>query len=280
MSGLACPDNYQRSTNFLTRRSFLRGAAATTVCCSPSIAKASNSLGIDYLEGLSESSSLADANKFVAPHAVHDAYLHVMYVNVAYSGAAMQKMWVLQRRFSGWDLAYRDPTAVSGSDGWSWPVSSGALYANEARAGPTPVGVFNIDERTHRYRGGWGSPGMYKALYIDLHYSSGRASGVAIHGTTQSRYTHLGAPASHGCVRVTQSNMDVIHAMLFPNGEPREHSPLWGEVPRYFTSVPEDSWAPRSGYVRDASLLRDTNGNTLTKPGYKVLAVFFRDDRV
>jgi len=151
MSGLVCPDNYQRSANFLTRRSFVRGAAAATVCFSPSIAKASNSLGIDYLEGLSENSSLADINKFVAPHAVHDAYSHVMYVNVAYSGAAMQKMWVLRRRFSGWDLAYRDPTAVSGSDGWSWPVSSGALYANEARAGPTPVGVFNIDERTHRY---------------------------------------------------------------------------------------------------------------------------------
>ncbi|QQA44477.1 L,D-transpeptidase [Pelagovum pacificum] len=263
----------------LSRRQFL--ATGTAALATPAVAAQAVPFGIDYLEGLAEPGALHDSVPFVAPSAVHEAYSHAFYVNVSFYGDARQKMWVLERKGTGWDLAMRDEafwTRHGGEAAYSFPVSSGALHQGNSRAGPTPNGIFNVDERSQRYRSGWGSPGMYKAVYIDLHYNSGRVSGVAMHGTTYGRYSALGRPASHGCVRMTCENMDVVHAILHPGGARREDSPLWGEVPRYFTSAPEDSMSARSGYVRDGSLQYDESGNLLTKMGYKALFVFFRDD--
>ena len=236
--------------------------------------------GIDYLESLAAPGMLSEGMDFVAPSAIHPSYSHAIYVNTSWSGAGMQKMWVIGRAGAGWRLALSDPDHWGAEPAsYSWPVSTGKLWPGNNRAGLTPTGIFNLDERSQRHRTGWGSPGMYKAVYIDLHYTSGRVSGVAMHGTTYGQYRRLGQPASHGCVRMTVENADRVWEMIhFPGGARREQSERWGEVPRYFRSDPADSMAARTGYVRDGSLLRDEAGEVLTKQGYKVLFVFFRDD--
>jgi len=267
----------------LTRRHVLRAglASGAAALAAPALANLPATFDIDYLESRAAPGILHDSQPFVAPSEVHEAYTHAVYVNVSFHGDARQKMWVLERRGAAWDVGLRDDgywQSRAAQPAYSWPVSSGALHRGDPRAGPTPSGVFNIDERSWRYRSGWGSPGMYKAIYIDLHYSSGRASGVAIHGTTSGRYGALGRPASHGCVRLTQMNMDALHAVFHPGGARREASPLWGEVPRYFRSGVADSYDARRGYVRDGTLLRGDAGGLLTRMGYTALLVFFRDD--
>ncbi|SLN18454.1 L,D-transpeptidase [Roseisalinus antarcticus] len=263
----------------LNRRHFL--ATSLSALAAPALASQPAPYGIDYLEGLAEPGALHESQAFIAPSALHEAYSHAIYVNTSFYGDSRQKLWLLERQGASWDLGLRDDAYWQRRDvqgGYSFPVSSGALHAGNSRAGPTPSGIFNIDERSGRYRSGWGSPGMYKAMYIDLHYNSGRMSGVAMHGTTSGRYSALGRPASHGCVRVTQSNMDAVHALFHPGGARREDSPLWGEVPRYFTSEVSNEMSVRRGYTRDGSLLTDDSGAVLTKMGYTALFVFFRDD--
>lgn len=256
----------------MTRRRFAGGLGAC-VLAAPALANLS-SVGIDYLERLAETAGASRPERYLAPSQVHEAYSHVIYANLSWSGDAAQKMWVLERSGSGWDVAMAD----EGLEGYSWPVSSGKLWPGNNRAGLTPEGVFNLDERSGRFRTGWGSPGMYRAVYIDLHYNSGRISGVAMHGTTQSMYGNLGRPDSHGCVRVTQANMDRVWGLLHPDGHSGDRSGIWGEVPRFFRSTPRDTLGVRTGYVRDGTLLYDDAGNLLTKQGYTALFVFFRDD--
>lgn len=262
-----------------TRRHFLGAGAASLAA--PALASTSATFDIDYLERLAEPGVLHESQHFIPPSKVHEAYSHVIYANTSFYGDARQKMWVLERAGAAWDIALRDDgywQRKEAEAAYSWPMSSGDLHPGNNRAGPTPSGIFNIDERSQRYSGGWGSPGMYKAMYIDLHYSSGRRSGVAMHGTTSGRYRYFGRPASHGCLRVSQANMDALHAVFHPGGARREDSPLWGEVPRYFTTEPVDSLDARSGYVRDGSLLYDDAGVLRTKMGYTALLIFFRDD--
>ena len=272
----------------LTRRGLGRlamGAGALAGLGTRAGATVPGPFGIAYLEGLAAPGVLPQDAAFVPPSAVHAAYSHVVYVNTATAGDGRQKMWVLGRTGAadgdGWALAMSDAGywAEQGLlPSYSWPVSTGIYYQGDNRSGPTPVGIFNIDERQARHRTGWGSPGMYKAIYIDLHYNGGRASGVAIHGTTQNKYRRLGRADSHGCVRMTQANMDVFWGLFHPDGATGDASQLWGQVPRYFTSAPETGMDARSGYVRDGSLLRAEDGSLLNKDGYRALLVFYRDD--
>ena len=260
----------------LSRRQLFLGASAF-VALSPFPAMANESAplrGLGYLEHLKVS---ADA-PYLRPSALHPSYSHAVYVNTALSGDGAQKMWFLARSATGaWELGLHDAEywAEKGeTPHYSWPVSTGRKYPGDSRSGPTPVGVFNVDDR--RYRPGWGSPGMYNALYIDLHYSSGRASGVAIHGTLPGNYKKLGRADSHGCVRMHKRNADRVWSLVHPENRRKENSPLWGEIPRYFSSSPEGS--TRSGYVRDGSVLLAADGAPLTREGYKMVFVFFRDD--
>ncbi|WP_297773482.1 L,D-transpeptidase [uncultured Roseovarius sp.] len=265
----------------LKRRDFLAGASACLLS-TPALALRGPHLDIDYLEGLTDNPALNRAHAYIPPSRIHEAYSHVVYVDAAFRGEGRQKMWVLARKGAGWDLAVRDPgywDAITPTDAaYSWPVSTGRAYPGDRRSGPTIPGVFNIDERPARHRRGWGSPGMYKAIYYDLHYSSGRASGIAFHGTTRSLYRKLGTPDSHGCVRMRQANMDRFWGLIHPGGATGEQSPLWGEVPRYFASTPKSSFTARRGYVRDGTLLKDSAGNLRTKMGYTVLVNVFLTD--
>jgi hypothetical protein len=99
---------------------------------------------------------------------------------------------------------------------------------------------------------------------------------VAIHGTAPAQYRKLGRVDSHGCVRMHQANARQVWDIVHPDRRRGESSPLWGEIPRYFTSAP--GAGARSGYVRDGSLLRDAGGAVLMRQGYRMVFVFFRDD--
>ena len=268
----------------LTRRGFGRlaiGAAGMVALSGRALATVPGPFGIDYLERLAAPGALPDDMAFMPPGAVDAAYSHAVYVNTATDGDARQKMWVLARAGTGWALAMADADHWAGQDvpaSYSWPVSTGIHYQGDNRSGPTPTGIFNIDERSARHHTGWGAPGMYKPIYIDLHYSGGRASGVALHGTTEAKYRRLGRADSHGCVRMTQANMDAFWGLFHPDGAVGDASPMWGQVPRYFASDPETGMAARTGYVRDGSLLLAADGAVLTRPGYRALLVFYRDD--
>ncbi|MFE3836573.1 L,D-transpeptidase family protein [Pseudogemmobacter sonorensis] len=264
------------ASGFTRRQAVSGGLALGAALFAPPLARASVAApGLEYLETLGP----VEGRPFVAPSLLHPSYRAAVYVNCALSGPGAQKMWVLERGAQGWALAHHDEDYWQGRDdspAYSWPVSTGRKYPGDSRSGPTPVGVFNIDDRRHRP--GWGSPGMYNSLYIDLHYSGGRASGVAIHGTTRNQYGKLGRVDSHGCVRMRQANADKVWAMIHPGGARAGDSPLWGEIPRYFTSRVTKDMSPRSGYVRDGSLLYAEDGGLLTREGYRMVFVFFRDD--
>lgn len=234
---------------------------------------------LDYLEHLGLPGLLPGTMPYLPPSALHPAYSHAIYVNTAPQGVASQKMWVIARSGSGWVLALEDAEHWQDQPAlYSWPVSTGMQAPGKPPYVLTPVGIFNIDERSQRFRPGWGSPGMYNSVYIDLHYHSGRISSVALHGTTRSMYALLGQRASHGCVRMSQANADLLWNMIHPEGAAGADSPLWGEVPRFFRSPPQDNLMARTGYVRDGSPLIDEDGSPLTKMGYRVICVFFRDD--
>ncbi|MDJ0629330.1 MAG: L,D-transpeptidase family protein [Rhodobacter sp.] len=241
-------------------------------------------LGIGYLEALGQPGALTLKIAYLPPSRIDPAYSHAIYVNAALHSDGGQKMWVIERNGGGWRLALWDEDfwsgeGVTGTPPYSWPVSTGRKYPGDKRSGPTPLGIFNPDDRAFRHRPGWGSPGMYNSIYIDLHYGSGRASGVAMHGTPRNKYRLLGRADSHGCIRMEQENADKVWAMFHGTARPGRSSPLWSEVPRYFKSPPSQGRGARWGYVRDGTILHDAaTGARLTKPGYSVLFVFFRDD--
>jgi hypothetical protein len=267
---------------FFERRSVLLGMASLAAFPGRALASQEICCGVDYLEALGKPGTLKGTAKYLPPSQLHDAYDYAIYVNAAAKGPAAQKMWVLNRvgrkwKLALWDQDYWAQKDVTAQPSYSWPVSTGRKYS-DSPSGPTPLGVFNSDDRRARHRVGWGSPGMYNSIYIDLHYSGGRASGVAIHGTTKSKYSRLGTIDSHGCVRMTQRNADEVWRLFHPDNSPGPQSPIWGEVPRYFKSSPRPDLSARRGYVRDGTLLRDKDNKLLTKPGYRAVFVFFRDD--
>lgn len=280
----------------LTRRGFAvtgLAALAAPMLARPALATLPDAaeVGLPYLERLGQPGRLPDRIAYMPPSKIDPSYDVAIYVNAATSGVAKQKMWVLKRnsgsswRIGLWDKDYWSKQGLSfGRPPYSWPVSTGRHHPGEKRAGPTPLGIFNVDDRKTRHRKGWGSPGMYNSIYIDLHYGSGRASGVAIHGTTRGMYRRLGTADSHGCVRITQENSEQLWQMFHPTGRVAgESSPLWGEVPRYFKSRPKQDYSARWNYVRDGSFLweQPEDADTpqrLTKAGYRALLVFYRDD--
>lgn len=269
------------------RRYFLTAAAAAAATAAATLAPAPRARAAEpalpdlaYLEALGAPGALAEGMAYLPPSAIDPAYSHAIYVNAGHTGPGAQKMWVLERAGQSWRLALWDEAHWQDRPpAYSWPVSTGRHYRGNNRSGPTPLGIFNVDDRPFRHVKGWGAPGMYNSIFIDLHYSGGRMSGVAMHGTTRKLYGRLGTADSHGCVRMRQPNADAVWRLFHGEGRPGPGSPLWTEaVPRYFTSEPAQDWNPRWNYVRDGSRLTDAAGETLTKPGYSALFVFFRDD--
>ncbi len=289
-------------------------ALALVVAGAATSARAEDPLA--YLESLKGSNE-----RYKAPSEIDPRYTIALYVNAATRGQNRQRMWLLQRDKIGgdWRLALWDKhhwRKQKLADGevppYSWPVSTGRYYRGDRFSGPTPTGVFALDERKWRYGRGWSAPGMVHAMYIDLHYSSGRRSGVAFHGTTRSRYRRLGRADSHGCIRMRQENaLAVLNRVTGRDGDLPEEM-RWGEVPRFWKS---QRGQKRRGYTRDGTthpveppeldsaladigkrvqvadlsepshlpvpadgeLSSSVDGDVLTKTGFRAIAVIFTD---
>jgi hypothetical protein len=260
--------------------------------------------GIAYLE------SLDGIDTFVAPSKVDWRYETVIYINLAPKGSTAQRMWVLHRdrdgqsaeagsdaiatliatagealpegqtpveaapwRIGMWDEAYWDKRDEVPT--YSWLISSGRKYPGDQFSGPTPAGVFNLDERRGRQKLGFYSAGMYDAMFIDLHYSSGRRSGVALHGTNPSLYRNLGRVDSHGCIRMHKRNSRALFDRVMGRDGFLADAQIKGEVPRFFRSSPTGS--VRRGYNRQGELQFADDGSLLTKDGFRTLVVMFKD---
>ena len=261
-------------------------------------AQAESNRALAYLEGLK-----GIPDRYIAPSEIDPRYTIALYVNASPSGPMRQRMWVLQRERVGgpWRLALWDKRHWKRKklkDGetplYSWLVSTGRKWRGDRFSGPTPHGVYSLDERRGRSQFGWHARGMIHAVYIDYHYRSGRRSGVAFHGTTVGQYRKLGRIASHGCIRMRQENALALLRRLRGKDGVLEKALRWGEVPRFWKT---GNRYRRYGYFRDgrthptriaeidsldpapAAVLSDTSPHprVLTKTGYRAIAVIFRD---
>ena len=257
-----------------------------------------------YLESLKGSNE-----RYKAPSELDPRYTIALYVNAATKGPWRQRMWVLQRdeiggpwRLSMWDKRHWRNAGLGDGEvpNYSWPVSTGRYYRGNKFSGPTPTGVFALDERKWRHSRGWSAPGMVHTMYIDLHYSSGRRSGVAFHGTTRYRYRRLGTADSHGCIRMRQDNALALYNRVTGRDDELAEEMRWGEVPRYWKN---QRGQKRWGYTRDGTahpveiagvidpalpaamedggqVVSDSGTyvpEVLTKTGFRAIAVIFKD---
>ncbi|MGE0769210.1 MAG: L,D-transpeptidase [Hyphomicrobiaceae bacterium] len=123
----------------------------------------------------------------------------------------------------------------------AWKISSG----REGYA--TPRGVF---------RPQWASKMWYSRKYDDapMPHSVFFVGGVAVHGTQATRM--LGAPASHGCVRLAPANAARFYALVHKHGYARTRIEVFGSAPasrlatkrRERVLARETSPTPRRGY--------------------------------
>ena len=274
--------------------------ALVTALISPA---ASAGEAIAYLESLKGKSA-----PYIAPSDIDPRFTMALYVNVATKGANKQRMWMLEReslgsgwRLSMWDEAHWKKAKLAAGEAppYSWPVSSGRGYPGDKKSGPTPPGVYGIDERKGRYGYGWMQDGMINVLHIDYHYAGGRMSGVAFHGTTAGRYRRLGTNDSHGCIRMHQKNALRVLDRLTGRDKALAEDMRWGEIPRFWRA---EKGRTRMGYVRDGSYLSElpdavaemahpsevafvseaeaaapAPGDILVKTGFRALAVIFMD---
>jgi lipoprotein-anchoring transpeptidase ErfK/SrfK len=284
-------------------------AAANTQKSGEAVAHPSTAL--EYLEKTSGKSK-----DYLRPSEIDRRYNIALYVNASGRGPNAQRMWVLQRdaadgkmKFAMWDKkwwkskrAKRKYKLEPGQQPpFSWLVSTGYRWPGNRKSGPTSLGVFAIDERKGRTQRGWHTHGMIHVMYIDYHYSSGRRSGIAFHGTTRGQYRRLGSIASHGCIRMHQSNALNLLKRIKGWDKVLPEDQRWGEVPRFWK---REKYSRRYGYVRDGSLLTKQRktpievaeaelaipaGDTvapieslltpqvLTKKGYRAVAIIFKD---
>ena len=126
-----------------------------------------------YLESLKGSNE-----RYKAPSELDPRYTIALYVNAATKGPWRQRMWVLQRdeiggpwRLGLWDKRHWRKAKLGEAEtpAYSWPVSTGRYYRGDRFSGPTPTGVFALDERKWRHGRGWSAPGMIHTMYIDFH---------------------------------------------------------------------------------------------------------------
>ncbi len=259
---------------------------------------------LEFLEDISDKRA-----PYLPPSKIDPRFTLALYVKTNGSGLRAQRMWVLQRDVVGgpwklalWDKRYwrRKGLPSNLTPPYSWPVSTGRHYRGDPKSGPTPRGVFSLDERKYRSARGYTAPGMINVMYIDYHYSSGRRSGVAFHGTTRGRYRRLGRIDSHGCIRMTQANALALLNRVQGRDGVLDKDMHWGEVPRYWRSQRRGR---RFGYTRDGSVHLpveaaleqvvsqdgEPSGATftndadkpfppaLTKQGYRAIAIIFAE---
>ncbi len=133
------------------------------------------------------------------------------------------------------------------------PVSSGA--GHKARDPQpyvdTPTGIYRINHaRSDVKRYG---TGMWHSLYFDLIYPWNKPSGLAVHGTSSSKYGLLGKKQdSHGCVRVKKNVANLMYENLI-------NDDYW--------------WTEDLPNLNNRLRLKSETGDT--KPGARALIILF-----
>jgi len=99
--------------------------------------------------------------------------------------------------------AQRMQIYINGKRRYSWPVSTGK------RGWRTPPGVYHpLATYRHFYSRKWH---MSLPYLVFFHYTGG-SMGLAIHGTSLT--SHLGRPASHGCIRLHTGNAAKFYSLV------------------------------------------------------------------
>jgi len=101
-------------------------------------------------------------------------------------------------------LNQRMTVSVDGSQRWQWPVSTGV------RGHDTPSGAYTTFrmEKEH-FSKEWDDAPMPHSIFFTM-------KGHAIHGSMYTKY--LGRPASHGCVRISPENAELLFALVKKEG--------------------------------------------------------------
>ncbi len=106
---------------------------------------------------------------------------------------------------------------VDGDLRYLWPVSTGR------KAYDTPAGEFQgLSMARHHFSREWDDAPMPYSIFFTR-------AGHAIHGSYEVR--RLGAPASHGCVRLAPQNAALLFALVKEQGVKNAHVVLTGELP-------------------------------------------------
>ena len=101
-------------------------------------------------------------------------------------------------------LNQRMTVLVDGTQRWQWPVSTGM------RGHDTPSGSYTTFrmEKEH-FSKEWDDAPMPHSIFFTM-------KGHAIHGSMYTKY--LGRPASHGCVRISPENAELLFAVVKKEG--------------------------------------------------------------
>jgi hypothetical protein len=105
---------------------------------------------------------------------------------------------------------------VDGDLRWTWPVSTGQLGYD------TPSGRFTAFRmEADHYSKEWDDAPMPHSIFFTQ-------KGHAIHGYLNT--SHIGRPASHGCVRLEPENAAMLYALVEEQGLPNTKVVLTGDV--------------------------------------------------
>jgi L,D-transpeptidase catalytic domain len=105
---------------------------------------------------------------------------------------------------------------VDGDLRWTWPVSTGQLGHD------TPSGRFTAFRmEADHFSKEWDDAPMPHSIFFTM-------KGHAIHGYLNT--SHIGRPASHGCVRLEPDNAAMLYALVEEQGLPNTKVVLTGDV--------------------------------------------------
>jgi len=110
----------------------------------------------------------------------------------------------------------RMTVAVDGEPRWTWPVSTGQLGYD------TPSGSFTAFRmEADHFSKEWDDAPMPHSIFFT-------PKGHAIHGYLNT--SHIGSPASHGCVRLAPDNAAKLYALVEQQGMTSTKVVLTGDV--------------------------------------------------
>jgi lipoprotein-anchoring transpeptidase ErfK/SrfK len=122
---------------------------------------------------------------------------------------------------------------VDGIEKYTWPVSTGR------RGYATPSGTYTPTSMNEIwYSKEWDNSPMPHAIFF-------MKDGHAIHGSHEVK--NLGKPASHGCVRVSPANADILYTLVKENGMENAQVVLTGTTPGGEAKVASQPAYPRDG---------------------------------